>query len=62
MRGCYHAASMELIVILVGEALFLPFIAALTVVLEVVGIVIGVVLEFIGARIARVARGWLGSR
>ena len=43
---------MELIVILLGELLFAPFIAALTVVLELIAILIGGILDLIGARIA----------
>ncbi len=43
---------MELIVILLGELLFAPFIAALTVVLELIAILIGGVLDVVSGRIA----------
>jgi len=44
--------SMELIVILIGELLFAPFIAAMVLVLELVAIGIGMILDLVGSRIA----------
>ncbi len=59
---------MELIVILLGELLFAPFIAALILVLELVALAIGGVLDLIGSRVtspdmepqppARMPRRW----
>lgn len=67
-RGCYHPAAMELIVILLGELLFAPFIAAMILVLEIVALAIGAILDLVGSRVgagrppdqSKVPRRWSG--